>query len=119
MLLAAYIRWWYGPGWRDSAGRLQARLTKTYFTVSVPILLTTMYAPWRRIVSAGGGSLGDRFRAGVDNVVSRGVGFGVRLMALGAACFIMLVTALVGGVILLLWPVIPLLGPALVVGGLL
>jgi hypothetical protein len=119
MLLVVYLRWWYGPGWRDSAGRLQARLTKTYYTFSLPILLTTMFSPWKRFVSASGGSFGDRFRAGIDNIVSRGVGFGVRLMALGAACFIMFITALVGGAILLLWPLIPLLGPALVVGGLL
>ena len=37
MLLVEYFRWWYGPGWRDSANRLQSRLINIYFTFSVPI----------------------------------------------------------------------------------
>lgn len=118
MLLMEYLRWWYGPGWRDSASRLQARLIHIYFSFSVPILLPTMFAPWRRIVTPPGKSIGDKFRAGVDNLVSRTVGFIVRLGALLIAMGMIIFNGLIGGLILLLWPVLPLLGPILIVGGL-
>jgi hypothetical protein len=119
MLLMEYLRWWYGPGWRDSAQRLLARLRKTYYSFSVPILVPTMFAPWKRITSYSSGSLGDRLRASLDNLVSRAVGFGVRLCALVAAFAIMGFSVVIGGLVLLLWPLLPALGPLLVVGGLL
>jgi hypothetical protein len=119
MLVMAFIQWWYGPGWRDAGARLLTRMHETYLNFSMPILLRTMFAPWRRIISAPGASLQDRARAVVDNAVSRAVGFSMRLFTLLAACILILLYAIVGGLILILWPVIPLLGPGLIVGGLL
>jgi hypothetical protein len=119
MLFMEYLRWWYGPGWRDYADRFVARFDQIYLTFSVPILLPTMFAPWRRIITPPGTTMGDKLRAAVDNLVSRAVGFAVRLGALTAAFGLMAINALVGGLILALWPVLPLLGPALVVGGML
>jgi hypothetical protein len=118
MLLLAFTQWWYGPGWRDAADRLTARLSNTYLTFSLPILLKTMFAPWKRIVTYPGVSIQDRTRAAIDNLISRIVGFGVRLFALIAAIAIMGATMLFGGLILILWPVLPLLGPILIVAGL-
>jgi hypothetical protein len=91
----------------------------TYLQFSVPILLRTLFAPWRRIVTPPGGSLQNKMKAMVDNAVSRVVGFAVRLIALIAAAVILLFYIVFGGVLLLLWPALPLLGPALIVGGLL
>src|SRR5471030_1242821 len=111
MLLVAFVQWWYGPGWRDTASRLMVRIHQTYLTFSVPILLRTLFAPWRRIITPSGSSIEQRLRALLDNLVSRTVGFTVRLLALAIACFIMVCYVLLGGVCLLLWPVLPFLGP--------
>jgi hypothetical protein len=119
MLVVAFISWWYGPGWRDAAVQLKSRLRTTVLTFSVPILLRTMFAPWRRIITNPGGSLQDKARALVDNAVSRAVGFVVRLLALLSAAILIVVYGLVGGIILALWPVLPILGPILIVAGLL
>jgi hypothetical protein len=119
MLVVAFIQWWYGPGWRDASSRLLAKIHETYLNFSMPILLRTMFAPWRRIITPPGGSLEQRVRALLDNTVSRLVGFAVRLIALIAACVLIALYTLIGGLIVLLWPVLPILGPALVVGGLL
>lgn len=119
MLLVAFVHWWYGPGWRDTSDRLVTRLHDTYLTFSVPILLSTMFAPWKRIITYPGVSLGDKLRAILDNLVSRVVGFIVRSLALLTAVLIMSAYAIVGGAVLLLWPLIPLLGPVLIVGGML
>ena len=119
MLLVAFVQWWYGPGWRDTASRISARIRLTYLTFSVPILIPTMFAPWRRIITYPGRSMGEKFRAVLDNLISRAVGFIVRLFALLAALIIMGGYAIFGGLLLIIWPVVPLLGPALIVGGLL
>ena len=119
MLVVAFVQWWYGPGWRDASRRLFARINETYLYFSVPILLRTLFAPWRRIQTAPGAGLEAIMRAAIDNLVSRGVGSAVRLMALGFAIFLITAYVLIGGLLLILWPVIPLLGPALIVGGLL
>ncbi|HEX3082478.1 MAG TPA: hypothetical protein VHQ86_04435 [Candidatus Saccharimonadia bacterium] len=118
MLVVAFVQWWYGPGWRDAAGRMSTRIRDTFLTFSVPILIKTMFAPWRRIITYPGASLGDRMRAVGDNLVSRAVGFTVRLFALLMALALITAYFLFGGLLLLLWPAIPLLGPALIVGGL-
>lgn len=119
MFLVAFIGWWYGPGWRDAAAQLESRLRTTVLTFSMPILLRTMFAPWRRIISSPGASLQNKARAMVDNAVSRFVGFGVRLLALAAAGILLAVYTIVGGIILVLWPLLPVLGLVLIVVGLL
>jgi hypothetical protein len=119
MLAVAFFRWWYGPGWRDNADRLRSRLITTYLEFSVPILVRTLFSPWRRIISYGGGSLGERARSVLDNIVSRFVGFGVRLTALLAAVIILGLNVFMGGLWLILWPLIPVAGPILILRGLL
>ena len=119
MLVVAFLQWWYGPGWRDAGDRLSTRIRDTYLNFSVPILARTLFSPWKQIITPPDGSLQDRLRALVDNVVSRAVGFAVRLMALIAAGVLILVFATGGGLLLIAWPALPLLGPALIVVGLL
>jgi hypothetical protein len=119
MLLVAFVQWWYGPGWRDTANRMLARVRTTYLTFSMPILLSTMFAPWKRIVTYPGSNIQARMRAALDNLISRTVGFGVRLCALIAGLVIIGFHLLVGCIMLILWPVLPILGPVLIVGGLL
>lgn len=102
----------------DNIRRTRQRIDFTYHEFSVPILVRTMFSPWRRIVSLGGGSIGMRFRAVVDNVVSRFVGLTVRLLALTAALVLMGLAAVLGAVTMLVWPFLPLAGPALLLWGL-
>lgn len=89
----------------------------TYLNLSVPILLRTMFAPWRRIITESDGAIGQRVRALIDNTVSRCVGFSVRLIVLLTALVLLAGYAVIGGALLLLWPLLPVLGVALIVGG--
>jgi hypothetical protein len=119
MLAVAFLQWWYGPGWGDASRRLAHRIDETYLWFSVPILLRTMFQPWRRITTPPGTSLEQKLRALVDNLVSRAVGFTVRLLALLVATILISFYGIIGGALLVLWPLIPLLGPALIVAGVL
>ena len=76
---------------------------------SIPILLRTLFAPWRRVISYPGKTIEEHFRAFVDNVVSRMVGFVVRLIVLISAGLIILLTALGYGLLAIIWPLIPLI----------
>src|SRR5260221_12930004 len=99
MLLVAFVQWWYGPGWRNASSRLLTRIRETFLTFSVPILLRTMFQPWRRIITYPGASIGDRMRAVLDNVVSRAVGFTVRLFALTAAAVLLTLYTVLGSLV--------------------
>ncbi len=118
MLMVAFLRWWYGPGWQETGSQIMVRAHTIYLDFSVPILLRTLMAPWRRIVSSNEGALSQKMRAMLDNVISRFVGLMVRLMALLAAGIAISLTFVVGGLIYVLWPIMPPLGLALIVLGL-
>jgi hypothetical protein len=117
MLVIGFIQWWYGPGWREAGQGILNRIRSTYLNFSIPILLRTMFEPWRRIVSPSQGSLGMKMRAALDNLVSRFVGFGVRLCALLAALVLIVLNLIIGGIIFVLWPLLPLLSILMVAGG--
>lgn len=92
-------------------------LTGISHAFSVPILLRTLFAPWRRIITYPGSSLEAKVRAFGDNIVSRAIGFVVRLLVLLTA-FVMSGLALIFGLLaLILWPLIPLAVVALLVKG--
>ena len=117
MLALAFVSWWYGQGWRLQVQNLERRLVRTSHMFSVPSLMRTLFSPWRRIVTMPGAGLEAHMQAAADNMVSRLVGFMVRLMVLIAAG-VMLFFLLVAGILeLIIWPFVPLLVPALLVKG--
>ncbi|MBW3538063.1 hypothetical protein KY386_01055 [Candidatus Parcubacteria bacterium] len=109
MLALAFFRWWYGAGWRRLAARTESALAGTYHYFSVPLLVPTLFAPWKRIVAYPGKTLGEKLRALVDNLVSRAVGLVVRLLVLMAAAVCLALLAVIGLAALAAWPFLPLL----------
>lgn len=107
MLMFSYISWWYGRGWANVSQNAKQRLLHINELISVNILLRTLFAPWRRIVSYPGAGLDAHIHAMVDNLVSRVVGFFVRLIVLLTAAVLSLLLALVGIMQLVAWPLLP------------
>ena len=103
-----FFAWWYGQGWIDAWMRARQWVTKVQMGFSIPVLLRTLLSPWRQIVSLPGRSIDERFRAVIDNLVSRCVGFIVRLMVLVSAVLMMVVVGLAGLAVAIAWPFIPL-----------
>jgi hypothetical protein len=118
MLAVSFLTWWYGHGWRQVAGNVGPRLSQVAAAFSVGQLLRTLFAPWRRIVTYPGASLTERWRAFVDNLVSRVIGFFVRFFMLFAALFALLTAAIALLLEMLLWPLLPLAIPGLIIAGL-
>ncbi len=111
MLTLQLFTWWYAQGWRQTAHNAKSALIKVSYLFSVPILLRTLWAPWRRIITYPGASIDAKLRAMADNLVSRCIGFTVRLLVLITAGTAMLITAAIGSLLVISWPLIP---PAIV-----
>jgi hypothetical protein len=109
MLFLEFFMWWYGSGWAQAAGGALNLVKKVERSFSIAVLLRTLFAPWKMIITPAGRSMEDKLRAMLDNLVSRTVGFFVRIFSLITAVFLMAGAFLVGGIVALAWPLIPLL----------
>jgi hypothetical protein len=109
MLFLEFFRWWYGEGWRQAGKGAVNLVNKVQLSFSVPILIKTLFAPWKRIITPPGRSIDDKFRAMLDNLVSRTVGFFVRIFSLVSAVILILAAGIIGFSIALFWPLIPVL----------
>jgi hypothetical protein len=111
MAFLLFIQWWYGQGWINAFSRVGQRMKIISQELSLPILVKTLFEPWKQIISyaGNGSSLEQKFRAWFDNVFARIIGFIIRLFTI---IFGLTATMLVGafGLILaLFWPFVPLL----------
>lgn len=85
-------------------------LSRVYFGFSIPILVRTVFAPWRRdIESAANQPLTVQLRVIVDNLVSRVFGAVVRLSTLVIGGLAVIITGLVVGLAWMLWLGLPFL----------
>lgn len=111
--------WWYGPGWKAAAKGISKGINGVSRLFSIPILIRTLFAPWKRIISYPGASLDAKLRAYGDNIVSRAVGFTVRFLVLLTALATSTVVAVGGIVGCVLWPLAPPTAVALIIRSLL
>ncbi len=118
MLATSLFTWWYGVGWKLVAKSITKRLDRTLASFSVPTLARTLFSPWKRIVSAPGAGIAAHIQAMGDNLVSRFVGFTVRLMVLLAATVSMAVIAVTGVIQIIAWPLVPIVIPIFIIMGL-
>lgn len=115
MIILTLWQWWYRYGWQAAARALLRLLHATLHNFSVPVLVRTLFAPWKQTVNVAGPNtpLPVRLQWWVGNQVSRFLGAFIRIIVLGVAIVFLTATAITGGVLLLLWP----FAPVAVVGG--
>jgi hypothetical protein len=107
MLAIGFFSWWYSTGWMILAKNVEKRLQKTAAMFSAPSLMRTLFAPWKRIVTNPGAGLSAHLSAIGDNMVSRAVGFTIRLFVLLAALISLVLIAVIGLVQIIVWPLVP------------
>lgn len=83
VIALSLIRWWYGEGLLKQSYASQQNIAATVDYFSIPLLLKTLFSPFRQI-SAGGtrGPLGVQLRAWLDRLVSRCVGAAIRTLTI-------------------------------------
>lgn len=109
LMIFEMLRWWYTDGWKRIIYRIGGLAKQTLQTFSVPLLAKTLFAPWRRIISSPGRGLDNKIRAWIDNLISRMVGFFVRLLVLVVAVVATLLTIVLASAQAALWPMLPLI----------
>lgn len=107
MIMLGFFSWWYGIGWKQTITNLQKRVAKTNSKFSVPILLKTLFSPWRRIITNPAAGLSEHIQAWADNLVSRAVGFVIRLLVLFAALISEILILIISLIELIVWPLLP------------
>jgi hypothetical protein len=108
VMIVELLRWWYGIGWMRTVHRVGTWAGNVEHAFSVATLIRTLFAPWRRIVSASGRSMDAKVHDALDNFVSRCVGFAVRSIVLLAAGLAGTAALLAGSIMVIIWPLLPL-----------
>lgn len=121
MFIVGILSWWYGQGWRQRVSHLGEKLSGTVDYFSIDLLLRTLFSPYRQI-SAGKvrGPLGVQVQAFFDRLISRLIGAMIRLTMIIVGGFAIVIHAVLGSVMILLWavvPVLPIIGIVLFVLG--
>lgn len=111
MIVADMITWWYLKGWKIFIAKLGNKFRDTVDFFSIGSLMKTLFTPFRQI-SAGGTSsaaLGERFRAFLDQLVSRIIGAIVRIGILIAGTIVLILQFILSVFSVILWPLLPFL----------
>jgi hypothetical protein len=120
MFIVFLLQWWYGPGWLAQWQKILLRAKGVGSAYSGKTLLKTLFSPWKRITALkpANPTIQQRFQSLIDNLVSRFVGFIVRIFTLLAALVSLIFIVVFSAVLALVWPLIPLLSIAAIVKGL-
>ncbi|MEX0881307.1 MAG: hypothetical protein WEC17_00085 [Candidatus Saccharimonadales bacterium] len=103
-----FFKWWYGYGWLEAWNGVPRSVKKVSLEFSIPVLLRNLFSPWKQIISIPGRSIDERFRAALDNLISRTIGFFVRFLTLITAVVAISASAVFGLIAALAWPLLPI-----------
>ena len=110
MLFTALLKWWYGRGYRAAVTYATVTMESAAQALSMTLLLKTLFAPWKRMITyaAAGQALPLRLRGLLDNLISRFVGFLVRINVLLAGGLWLGFLLILSVLLLVAWPLFPL-----------
>ena len=113
MLRFDLLSWWYFKGWPWSFKYFF--ITRNQHVIdffSADDLVKTLFAPYRQTFAGSSkGSLSLRLRSMIDTLISRVVGFIVRLVLLFATVILIFMNTMVAFAGVVLWPLAPLTPP--------
>jgi len=108
MLAFSMIQWWYTRGWKLSSAQLGSRFKNAADFFSLRLLVGNMFAPFRQI-SAGETTSSPSMWLSVffDKLLSRVIGAVVRFLLLIIGIITIVIQAIGGILLVVLWPLIP------------
>ena len=110
MFLTDMISWWYFKGWGVYFTGFKRKLEDTVDFFSISDMLRTLFMPYRQIsAGASGEALDSKISAFFDRLISRIVGFFARLIVIFAGVIVLVLEGVVGIIVGIAWPVMPLL----------
>lgn len=112
MLAVSFLQWWYLRGWLIYFDGFRTKMRDMADFFSIGLLLRTLFQPFRQISADETGEKGGLEGALIaffDRLLSRLIGFIVRICVIIGGIIVMTFELVAGLVIALLWPCIPLL----------
>lgn len=112
MAITEMIIWWYSSGWKVFIRKLRISLSNLTDFFSMSSLIRTLFKPFRQIsaeTASDHASLDIKFHMFLDRLISRAVGFFSRLTLLLAGIIIIIFGGVISLILIVLWPLIPLL----------
>lgn len=111
MALIIFLQWWYGPGWANAFKSILMRTDTLAKDLSIPILLKTLFEPWKQIKLNTGqnASLDLKMHVLAENLFSRFFGFFIRVFVIIFGFLAMVFVTLFGFILAVLWPAVPFL----------
>lgn len=110
-LILVFWKWYYGEAVKNvlTAWKNFIIFVLSYF--SIPLLLKTMLAPWRRDITKRPRGLDFKkfFEWITFNLISRGTGFIVRFFTIIAGIISLIITIVAGAIFFVLWLILPLI----------
>lgn len=121
MVIVGILSWWYGRGFSIRLGQARQQLVGIYDYFSIDLLIKTLFSPFRQI-SAGKvqGPLAIQFRAFVDRLFSRVIGFVVRSIMIAVGSIGIVGSILISLFMIAIWlvmPILPFVGIILALSG--
>lgn len=108
MLPVSIIQWWYTRGWKITSSKLSDRLKNAADFFSIRLLVGNLFAPFRQI-SAGETSASNAWLSVFfDKLLSRVIGAFIRFLLLIVGIVTIILQAVGGVLLVLVWPLIPL-----------
>ncbi len=106
-----YLAWHYGKGLKKFFIIWRNYLEFFLNFFSIRLLLRTLFSHWRRDISRRGTGfdLGEFFFTLASNIVSRSVGFCIRLIVIFIGLIFEILTLIAGIILLFLWLVLPII----------
>jgi len=110
MLLVDLVGWWYSRGWVWALEQLfVVRTGKIASFFSIGDLLKTLFAPFRQdMIDTRRASLNVKLQALGGNIVSRVLGFLIRVTLIVVGVLAILLNGVFGLLAGLIWPLIPI-----------
>lgn len=106
-----FFRWWYTAGWTNSFVAVFWRVKMLAAELSMGILLSTLFEPWKQITTYSGPSaaLDTKMRVLLDNIFSRVFGFVIRIFVIFIGSILCMAVFVFGVALAVLWPAVPFL----------
>ena len=115
MFLLSIFQWWYTIGWAERWRSIITKTTELAESFSLGIILTTLFKPWKQITTLEPDS--SMVHRAVDSLVSRFVGFWVRLLVLFTGVGYILVAFVINTLVAIVWPLIPFMSIGFIIIG--
>lgn len=112
MAITEMFLWWYSRGWGVFVDQLKNYFASIVDFFSMDSLFRTLFKPFRQISAesaSANSSIDLKFQMFLDRLVSRTVGFFSRLILILVGLFLMICGGALGFILIILWPIIPLL----------